>query len=144
MLYPQNGNRIVTIDYVTSLHPICSNCVNCLFAYASMVCLFKADTRREIFCNICIVLSAFTGHAMCMGYEAGTNGPGKMHGLKLVEIPTAHFLLFAFLVPFFAPSFAPCLLLFPSLPTSPSFNGSRGDGIGQRSESKARYEAEIM
>ena len=120
MLYPQNGNRIVTIDYVTSLHPICSNCVNCLFAYASMVCLFKADTRREFFCNICIVLSAFTGHAMCMGYEAGTNGLGKMHGLKLVEIPTAHFLLFAFLVPFFAPSFAPsgacfCFLLFPLL-----------------------------
>jgi len=23
VLYPQNGNRIVTIDYVTSLNPMC-------------------------------------------------------------------------------------------------------------------------
>ena len=25
MLYPQNGDRILTVDSVTSLHPVCSN-----------------------------------------------------------------------------------------------------------------------
>jgi len=27
MLYPQNGDRIVTIDFVTSLHPVYSCCI---------------------------------------------------------------------------------------------------------------------
>ena len=65
MFYPQNGDRIVTMDYVTSLHPVyklgCSHgCVECVDGHA----LQCARTLRRS-------LRYLVGDGLCDGVPVG-------------------------------------------------------------------------
>jgi len=51
MLYPQNGDRIVTIDSVTSLHPM---------YYRSAQCRRLANTTNDLCGSYAITVATFT------------------------------------------------------------------------------------
>jgi len=46
MLYPQNGDRIVALDYVTSFHPVCR------FPGLAMEAILSNSTRKLLWSEI--------------------------------------------------------------------------------------------
>ena len=50
MLYPQNGDRIVTTDYVTSRHPLYTNTLSYLLTYLHPVPKAVVTVYRQLEC----------------------------------------------------------------------------------------------
>ena len=59
MLYPQNGDRIVTMDFMTSLHPMYNNVAKLLFGFPKVQWLYLiGEVDNSVRCS-CQIFSRF-------------------------------------------------------------------------------------